>query len=192
MAQREPRRAWKWLSHSGRPSCSKKLPPEKGAKHSCGRTRGEVSPHTHTPDTTITSPVQPPVALAEQHQTSPTNLPHPHLGNHPSQVLPPIAAHSADEAVRVPECPECGDVVIQNGALAALATWGEQLQEVPAAVGAALALMETWDRNHGGRRKPMCSRSGVLHHLRPEARGWAGRGWWCTTKRGLEGTGLWG
>lgn len=104
-------------------------------------------------------------------------------------MLPPIAAHSADEAVRMPECPECGDVVIQNGALAALATRGEQLQEVPAAVGAALALMETWDRNRGDRKKPMCSRSGVLHHLRPEARGWAGRGWWCTTERGLEGTG---
>lgn len=43
----------------------------------------------------------------------------------------------------MPERPERGDVVIQNGALAALATRGEQLQEVPAAVGAALALMET-------------------------------------------------
>lgn len=34
VAHRDPRRAWKWFSHSGRPSCSKKLPPEKGAKHS--------------------------------------------------------------------------------------------------------------------------------------------------------------
>lgn len=34
VAHSEPRRAWKWFSHNGRPSCSKKLPPEKGAKHS--------------------------------------------------------------------------------------------------------------------------------------------------------------
>lgn len=36
VAHSEPRLAWKWFSHSGRPSCSKKLPPEKGAKHSWG------------------------------------------------------------------------------------------------------------------------------------------------------------
>lgn len=46
----------------------------------------------------------------------------------------------------MPERAECGDVVIQNGALAALAARGEQLQEVPPAVGAALSLVETWGR----------------------------------------------
>lgn len=50
----------------------------------------------------------------------------------------------ADEAVRVPERAERRDVVIQNGALAALAARGEQLQEVPATVGAALTLVETF------------------------------------------------
>lgn len=49
----------------------------------------------------------------------------------------------ADEAVWVPERAECRDVVIQYGALAALASRGEQLQEVPPAVGAALPLVET-------------------------------------------------
>lgn len=52
-------------------------------------------------------------------------------------------AFPADETVRVPEGAERRYVVIQNGALTALAARGEQLQEVPAAVGAALALMET-------------------------------------------------
>lgn len=52
-------------------------------------------------------------------------------------------AFPADEAVRVPERAECRDVVIQDGALAALAARGEQLHEVPAAVGAALPLVET-------------------------------------------------
>lgn len=52
-------------------------------------------------------------------------------------------AFPADEAVWVPERAERRDVVIQNGALAALAARGEQLQEVPAAVGAALPLVET-------------------------------------------------
>lgn len=49
----------------------------------------------------------------------------------------------ADEAVWVPERAECRDVVIQYGALAALTARGEQLQEVPPAVGAALPLVET-------------------------------------------------
>lgn len=44
----------------------------------------------------------------------------------------------------MPERAECRDVVIQYGALAALAARGEQLQEVPPAVGAALPLVETW------------------------------------------------
>lgn len=52
-------------------------------------------------------------------------------------------AFPADEAVWVPESAKGGDVVIQNRALAALAAWGEQLQEVAAAVGAPLALVET-------------------------------------------------
>lgn len=52
-------------------------------------------------------------------------------------------AFPAHEAVWVPERAECRDVVIQNGALAALAARGEQLQEVPPAVGTALSLMET-------------------------------------------------
>lgn len=52
-------------------------------------------------------------------------------------------AFPADETVRVPECAERRDVVIQNRALTALAARGEQLQEVPAAVGAALSLVET-------------------------------------------------
>lgn len=185
MAQREPRRAWKWLSHSGRPSCSKKLPPEKGAKHSCGRTRGEVSPHTHTPDTTPASPVQPPVALADQHQTSPTNPPHPHLGTQPSQVLSPhsssLCRRSSQDA-RVPRerrCsyPEWGLGSPGNAGRTAAGSPGGS-RGGPRAHG-----------NLGDRKKPMCNHSGVLHHLRPEARGWAGRGWWCTTKRGLEGTG---
>lgn len=37
VAHSDPRRAWKWFSQRGRPSCSKKLPPEKGAKHSWGK-----------------------------------------------------------------------------------------------------------------------------------------------------------
>lgn len=52
-------------------------------------------------------------------------------------------AFPAYEAVRVPERAERRDVVIQNGALAALAARGEQLQEVPATIGAALTLVET-------------------------------------------------
>lgn len=52
-------------------------------------------------------------------------------------------AFPADETVRVPERAKRRDVVIQDGALAALAARGEQLQEVPAAVGAALALVKT-------------------------------------------------
>lgn len=52
-------------------------------------------------------------------------------------------AFPAHEAVWVPERAECRDVVIQNGSLAALAARGEQLQEVPPAVGAALSLVET-------------------------------------------------
>lgn len=52
-------------------------------------------------------------------------------------------AFPADEAVWMPERAERRDVVIQNGALAALAARGEQLQEVPPAVGAALPLVET-------------------------------------------------
>lgn len=52
-------------------------------------------------------------------------------------------AFPADEAIWVPERAECRDVVIQNGALAALAARGEELEEVPAAVGAALPLVET-------------------------------------------------
>lgn len=56
---------------------------------------------------------------------------------------PPRSAHPADETVRVPERAKRRDVVIQDGALAALAARGEQLQEVPAAVGAALALVKT-------------------------------------------------
>lgn len=52
-------------------------------------------------------------------------------------------AFPTDEAVWVPERAERRDVVIQNGALAALAARGKQLQEVPAAVGAALSLVET-------------------------------------------------
>lgn len=50
----------------------------------------------------------------------------------------------ADETVRVPERAERRDVVVQNGALATLAARREQLQEVPAAVGAALPLVETF------------------------------------------------
>lgn len=49
----------------------------------------------------------------------------------------------------MPERAECRDVVIQNGALAALAARGEELEEVPAAVGAALPLVETWGQGRG-------------------------------------------
>lgn len=52
-------------------------------------------------------------------------------------------AFPAHEAVWVPERAECRDVVIQNRALAALAAWGEQLQEVPPAVRTTLPLVET-------------------------------------------------
>lgn len=57
----------------------------------------------------------------------------------------------------MPERAECRDVVIQYGALAALAARGEQLQEVPPAVGAALPLVETWGQGQmiwAGLRSP--------------------------------------
>lgn len=85
----------------------------------------------------------------------------------------------------MPERAECGDVVIQNGALAALAAWGEQLQEVPPAVGAALPLVETWgqgQRMWAGLRDPsvavgLGSREGRIGSKTRKGREGIGNSW---------------
>lgn len=161
VAHSEPRRAWKWFSHSGRPSCSKKLPAEKGAKHSWGRGRGRGRQNL-APDASFEEPNHPalpgprrpaaPPRGARPRTSPPRTWPRPTAQAPPRCPGPAPSAHPADEAVGVPERAERRDVVVQDGALAALAARGEQLQEVPAAVGAALALVKTWGRDGAGWR----------------------------------------
>lgn len=51
-------------------------------------------------------------------------------------------AFPADEAIRMPLCVQCGDVVLHNGFVASAAFWCEHIEVVGPAIGLAIALVE--------------------------------------------------